>query len=236
MASLKFPTRLGEAGPGLDIVQAERWGALLAGSTLALFGLSRRNTPGLALAAAGGALVARSLVSSKLLASSAPETAGVLVERAVTINRPVDELYRYWRDFSHLPAVMSHLESVTVLDGDRSRWVAKAPLGGHVEWEAEIVDDRPNERIAWRSLPEAEVPNSGEVRFRSAPGDRGTEIVVRLRYEPPAGAVGKAVAAIAFEEPDQQVREGLRRLKAVLETGEAPTTEGQPSGRARRDD
>jgi uncharacterized membrane protein len=231
MASLKFPSSPGSAGPGIDVVQAERWGGLLAGGSLALFGLTRRNSHGLALAAAGAALIAKGLVGSRFLAATASGAKRVSVERAVTINRPVEELYRYWRDFRNLPRVMRHLEAVEVLDERRSRWVAKAPLGGRVSWEAEVVDDRPNERIAWRSLPDAEIPNSGEVTFREGPVGRGTEVVVRLRYEPPAGALGKTVAKIAFEEPDQQVREDLRRFKAVMETGEAPTTDGQPSGR-----
>lgn len=231
MESLKFPSRGGEAGPGVDVLQAERWGAILAGGALAAFGLSRRSTPGLALAAAGGALIAKTFAGAKLFGATAPEQASVAVERAVTVNRPVEELYHYWRDFANLPSLMSHLQAVTVIDERRSHWVAKAPLGGSVDWDAEIVDDRPHERIAWRSLPDAEIPNSGEVRFRPAPGDRGTEIVVRLRYEPPAGAVGKTVAKLAFEEPDQQVREDLRRFKAIMETGEAPTTKGQPSAR-----
>jgi len=230
MPSLKFPSRDGEAGPGIDVLTAERWGALLAGGSLAAFGLSRRNAPGLALAAGGAALLAKSLIGSKAYAGN-PRQATVAVERAVTINKPVEDLYRYWRDFTNLPSLMRHLESVTVLDERRSHWVAKAPLGRKVEWDAEIVDDRPNERIAWRSLPEAQIPNSGEVRFRPAPAHRGTEIIVRLRYEPPAGALGRTVAKIAFEEPDQQIREDLRRFKAVMEAGEAPTTDGQPSGR-----
>lgn len=231
MVSLKFPSRAGDAGPGVSVVQAERWGALVAGGSLAAFGLSRRTTPGMALAAAGGAMIAKSLVGGKLLGGGDSGQASVAVERAVTVDRPIGELYAYWRDFTNLPSVMSHLTAVTVIDERRSAWTAKAPLGGHVEWEAEIVDDRPNERIAWRSLPDADVPNSGEVRFRVAPGDRGTEIVVRLRYEPPAGVVGKSVAKLAFEEPDQQIREDLRRFKAIMETGEAPSTEGQPSAR-----
>lgn len=231
MASLKMPSVRGAAESGVDLARAERWGAIAAGGVLAAFGLSRRNAPGLALAAGGGMLLAKSLTTSLLAGGKRAETGRVAVERAVTIDRPVAELYDYWRDFRNLPKVMTHLEAVTVIDERRSRWTAKAPLGGHVEWEAELVDDRPNERIAWRSLPDAAVPNSGEVRFRAAPGDRGTEIIVRLRYEPPAGAVGASVATLAFEEPDQQVREDLRRFKAIMETGEAPTTEGQSSGR-----
>ncbi|HYO94976.1 MAG TPA: SRPBCC family protein [Polyangiaceae bacterium] len=145
--------------------------------------------------------------------------AGVEVKRAITINLPPHQVYAFWHDFQNLPRFMAHLESVEVLDG-RSRWRAKAPVGMTVEWEAEVVEDRPNEMIAWRSLPGTLVPNQGSVRFMPAPGGRGTEVFVELRYEPPGGAVGAAIAKLFGEEPSQQVAGDLRRLKQVLETGE----------------
>lgn len=231
MVFFKFPVASGRLGPGVDVVLAERWGAMLAGGSLMLFGLSRRNSAGLALVAGGAGLIAKSLIGAGGFQTTAPEPGRVSVERAVVVQRPVAEIYHYWRDFTNLPQVMSHLVAVEVLDDRRSRWTAKAPLGGQVAWDAEIVGDRPNERIAWRSLPDADVPNSGDVTFRSLPGDLGTEVVVRLRYEPPAVGLGRTVAKIAFEEPDQQVRDDLRRFKATMETGEAPTTVGQSSGR-----
>jgi uncharacterized membrane protein len=107
-----------------------------------------------------------------------------------------------------------------VIDDRRSRWIAKAPAGATVEWEAEIVDDRPRELIAWRSLPEGDVPNQGVVRFIPAPADQGTEVHVELHYDPPGGKLGALVAKLFGEEPNQQVKGDLRRLKQVLEIGE----------------
>jgi uncharacterized membrane protein len=146
--------------------------------------------------------------------------AGVHVQESITVGRPPEEVYRFWRDFEHLPEFMEHLESVRVLDERRSHWQARAPAGSSVEWDAEIVEDRPNELISWRSTQTAEVPNMGTVRFVRAPGDRGTEIHVELRYEPPGGKAGALVAKLFGEEPAQQVKSDLRRLKQVLETGE----------------
>jgi uncharacterized membrane protein len=145
---------------------------------------------------------------------------GVQVRQTLTITRAPEEVYAFWRDFRNLPQFMSHLEAVQVIDDRRSRWTARAPAGRTVEWEAEIVEDRPGELIAWRSLPDADVPNSGWVRFARAPGDRGTELIVELQYDPPAGALGAAIAKLLGEEPNEQVKGDLRRFKQVLETGE----------------
>lgn len=142
------------------------------------------------------------------------------VRQSITIGRPPDELYRFWRDFRNLPQFMEHLESVQVLDERRSHWKAKAPAGSSVEWDASIVEDRPNEAIAWQSEPQADVPNRGTVRFKPAPGNLGTEIHVSLQYDPPGGRLGALVAKLFGEEPSQQVKSDLRRLKQVIETGE----------------
>jgi len=147
-------------------------------------------------------------------------SSGVQVEQAITINRPRSEVYNFWHNFENLPRFMAHLESVTVLDERRSRWKAKAPAGTTVEWEAETVEDRPNERISWQSLPDATVPNSGTVQFMDAPGDRGTEVLVELRYQPPGGKLGALIAKLFGEEPEQQVKGDLKRFKQVMETGE----------------
>jgi uncharacterized membrane protein len=145
---------------------------------------------------------------------------GVQVRQTLTITRTPAEVYAFWRDFRNLPQFMSHLEAVQVIDDRRSRWTARAPAGRMVEWEAEIVEDRPNELIAWRSLPGADVANAGSVRFARAPGDRGTELIVELRYDPPAGALGAAIAKLFGEEPNEQVKSDLRRFKQVMEVGE----------------
>jgi uncharacterized membrane protein len=148
---------------------------------------------------------------------------------AITVNRPREEVYRFWHDLQNLPRFMAHLESVRVTGDGRSHWRAKGPMGRAVEWEAEIVDDHPGELIAWRSL-EGAVGNSGSVRFTDAPGGRGTEVWVDLRYDPPAGVVGTTFAKLFGEHPDQQVRDDLRRFKQVMETGEVVRSEGSPEG------
>lgn len=151
------------------------------------------------------------------------------VSRSITVNRPIEDVYAFWRDLENLPRCSIHLQSVTV-DGKRSHWVAKAPAGRTVEWDSEIVEEVPNEILAWRSLPGSEVQNAGSVRFRKAPGDRGTEVRVELRYDAPAGQAGATVAKLFGEEPDPQLRDDLRRIKQVLETGEVVLSDGSPEG------
>jgi uncharacterized membrane protein len=149
---------------------------------------------------------------------------------AVTIKRPVEEVYAFWRDFTNLPSFMYHLESVEPSGDGRSHWTAKAAAGATVDWDAEITEDRPNVRIAWASLEGSKVENSGSVAFTAAPGGDGTEVRVELSYDPPGGALGKIVAKLFGEEPQQQISDDLRRLKQVLETGEVVLSEGSPEG------
>lgn len=156
---------------------------------------------------------------------------GVDVRDCVTINKPASELYAFWRDLRNLPRVMAHLQRVEVIDERHSHWVANAPAGLSVEWDAEIVEDQPDELIAWRSLPGADIDNFGSIRFEPARGGRGTVVRVELRYDPPAGKLGSLIAKLFGEEPAQQIDGDLRRFKQLMETGEIATTEGQSSGR-----
>jgi uncharacterized membrane protein len=154
-------------------------------------------------------------------AARRPSTGGrVHVVETVTIKRPRHEVYGFWHNFENLPRFMAHLESVQVLDEKRSHWKAKAPADTTVEWDAETIEDRPNELISWRSLPGSEIPNSGTVQFKDAPGNRGTEVRVELEYQPPGGKIGALFAKLFGEEPKQQVKGDLRRFKQVLEIGE----------------
>lgn len=143
----------------------------------------------------------------------------IRVRQAITVQCSPAEAYDFWHAFENLPRFMAHLESVRV-EGTRSHWVAKAPAGMSVEWDAEIIEDVPNERIAWRSMAGSEIPNAGFVRFVAAPGNRGTEIHVELRYDPPGGRVGALFAKLFGEEPTQQIKSDLRRFKQVIEVGE----------------
>lgn len=143
---------------------------------------------------------------------------GLEVHETVTIARPPEEVYAFFRDFQNLPRFMSHLESVRVNNG-HSHWCAKGPLGTPVEWDAEIVEDLPGKRIVWRSVPNADIANQGRVEFRPL-ADQATELDVVLRYDPPVGKVGAAIATLFGVEPSQQISGDLRKLKQVLETGE----------------
>jgi uncharacterized membrane protein len=155
---------------------------------------------------------------------------GINVKQQVTIARSPEELYRFWRNFENLPRFMNHLEAVHSLSHTRSHWVAKAPLGTSVEWDAEIVEERPNQMIVWRSLPDADVINAGAVTFLPAPAGRGTEVYVVIEYAPPAGVLGETIARLFGEEPNQQIKDDLWRFKQLMEAGEIATIEGQPSG------
>jgi len=157
---------------------------------------------------------------------------GIHIEQAFLINKSPEELYSYWRNFENLPNIMTHLESVRVIDERRSHWVAKAPriAGGSVEWDAEITADEPNSRIAWRSTGDNSVDTEGEIRFSPALGDRGTEVHVTMRYVPPAGKLGHFITSMLGENPKRIVREDLRNFKRIMEIGEILTIIGQPHG------
>jgi uncharacterized membrane protein len=155
---------------------------------------------------------------------------GIRVEQAVTIQKPVDELFRFWRKIENLPLFMDHLEKVEAIDDKRSHWTAVGPAGSRIEWDAEIINEVENELIGWRSLEGADVDHAGSVHFKPLPADRGTEVRVILRYDPPAGKLGSLVARLFAEEPSQQVSSDLRRLRQILESGEEPSVEGQPRG------
>lgn len=230
-----------EVGTGLAILAQPRQSAWLwsrvGGDLLDLASLGAgarvRGADGARLAAAAGA-VAGVTALDVLCAMRLDRAADAGFDRAepfhservTTINRPIEQVYAYWRNVENFPRFMRNLSSVEVLDSRRSRWRASGPAGVAVEWEAEIVDDVENELIAWRSVEGAVVENRGTVHFRRAPGARGTEVRVRLEYTLPAGALGRSVAWLFGKDPDQQVHEDLRRFKQILETGEVPLSDG----------
>ena len=230
-----------------NVGEVERWVSGIAGAALVAEGLRHRSLGGLALAAVGGSLLVRgatgycglydrmgiSTADSRRPASKWGTRAhhGILVKRSVTVNRPLGEVFSFWRDFENLPRFMLHLESVKVTDATHSHWIVRGPLGSTIEWDAEIFNEKPNELIAWRSLEGSEIDHAGSVRFRKAPGDRGTEVFVELNYEPPVGRPGAAIAWLFGEEPRVQIEDDLRRFKQVMEAGEIATVDGQPKGR-----
>jgi uncharacterized membrane protein len=155
-----------------------------------------------------------------------PRTEGPLViARAVTIRRSIEEVYRFWRDFSNLPRIMRGIESIEILGDRQSRWRMRVPGGATVEWDAQITDERENERIAWRAEGPT-VAHTGSVAFKPAPGARGTELVARFAYEPTGGAIGSSIAWLFDGLFEDQVQEDLRRCKQFLEAGEIPLSDG----------
>jgi uncharacterized membrane protein len=218
---------------GAEAGETERWASLVGGGAMVLMGLSQRSLRGVLMAVAGGGLVYQGVTKQSTI-QQAQEAIGInksiKVEKTVTINKPADELYRFWHDFENLPTFMKHLKSVTVQNDKRSHWIANAPLDNSVEWDADILEDRENEFISWASVEGADVENSGFIRFKKAPGDRGTEVKVVLEYSPPGGALASVFAKLFGEEPEQQIGDDLRRFKMLMEAGEIATTEGQPKG------
>ncbi len=216
----------------------ERWASLIGGGALVLMGLRQASLRGVLTALAGGGLIYQG-ASKHSTIQQAQEAIGlnkpIKVEKTVTINKPAEELYRYWHNFENLPSFMKHLKSVKVYNekpgARRSHWIANAPLGNSVEWDADILEDRENELISWASVEGADIENSGFVRFQPAPANRGTEVKVVLEYNPPGGTLAAIFAKLFGEEPEQQIGDELRRFKMLMETGEIATTEGQPSGK-----
>ena len=222
--------------PSVNVGQIERIGSLAIGGLMLFTGLRRGGFAGLLAASTAAGFLYRgatghcTVYKALDMDTAVIDEIGVHVEKSVTINKPAAELYNFWRDFSNLPRFMHHLDSVEVLSDKMSRWTANAPAHFTVSWDAEIISDIPNESITWHSLENAQVTNAGSVRFVPAPGNRGTEVHVSLSYNPPAGSVGVAVAKLFGEEPAQQVEKDLHRFKSLMETGEIPTTQGQPAG------
>ena len=227
-----------------NVSAPERAASLIGGSALLGYAASRKE-PSLLAVLAGTFLVYRGLAGNCPLYqaagfstsdSTSPQTAvaarhGSRVAHAVTINKPVGDVYRFWRDFENLPHFMTHLLDVDTTADGRSHWVARGPMGLRVEWDAEIITDTPNRVIAWRSLPGADVDSAGSVQFHDRGPGRGTEVRVELKYDPPAGKIGTLVARLFGENPDRQVREDLRRLKQILEAGQVPTVQRQSHGK-----
>lgn len=149
---------------------------------------------------------------------------------SVIIDRPAGELYAFWRQLQNLPRFMKSLESVTETGGNRSHWVGKTPLGWTAEWDAELTAEEPGRRLAWRSLPGSSVETSGEVRFTTATGNRGTMVSVIMAAGLPGNALGRLVEPIVHQGTEHQVREDLRRFKELMEAGEIATIDGQPAG------
>jgi len=215
----------------MNVSGAERWASLLAGTGLTAFGILRRDWTGAALALAGGALVYRGASGNCALyralglsTASGPRKDverelsrhGFKIEKAVAIRAPAREIYRFWRDFKNLPRVLRHVESVEEHGDGITHWKVKGPFGATFEWDAEIINERENELIAWRTLEGSSADHAGSVHFTPLPGGR-TEVRVVLKHNPPAGAVGTVVAKIFGQDPEKEIEEDLLRLDGIFD-------------------
>ena len=227
----------------VNLMQVDRWGYVAAGVALLAWGLRRR---GLAGGGAGG--IAAWLmyqaytgnnpmfepldirVNRHPVETGACET--IVIDDALTIGKPREEVYRFWRNLENLPRFAPWVRRVDVLDERRSEWEVEGPHGGAVHWESEITRDTPNEEIEWRTTANRSIANFGSVSFRDAPAGRGTIVRVHLEYVSPAGSLGAAVARLMGRAPQSMVEQSLRSLKQLLEAGEVATVDGQTSGRA----
>ena len=236
---------LTDTSPNLNRV--ERAASAVAGGAMLAYGLKNGGVGGTILSILGSGMLIRGATGHSYvydaLGVDTTETerrspfkkssllsGKVHVTKALTINKSQAELYEFWRNFENLPIFMRHLESVTKTGETTSHWKAKAPLGQTVEWDAELTSDVPNEKIGWKSLEGAFIPNSGVVEFMPTI-ERGTEVKVTLIYEAPGGKIGEWIAWALGEEPGIQIGQDLRRFKSLMETGLIMKVEGQPSGR-----
>ncbi len=230
-------TRGGRHYRPINIGDNERFISAACGGVLAIWGVKRGGPGGFLMAIAGGALIYRgatghstlykalsvSTAKRKGLRASVKHGAGIKVEKSVVIDKPVEELFKFWHNFENLPRFLSHLESVRAIGGQAGRlshWVARLPAGMKVAWNAEIINEAPNQLIAWRSLEGAPVPNAGSVRFERRPKGGSAEVKVALEYAPPAGKIGSFVAKLLGEDPERRIAEDLRRFKQLMETGQ----------------
>ena len=226
----------------INVGEAERYGSIASGVALMLAGLVRRGVGGLILGGLGAAFIQRGVTGhcalyERLGVSGArpqrhgvPGNIGIKVERSISINRPVPEVFRFLRDSRNLPRFMKHLERVEIIGAKRSHWVAKAFNGRRLEWDVEIINEHPNELIAWESTAGARVPNAGAIRLKPTPDGRNTEVRITLEVYPPAGMLGIFGAKLFGVTPEQEVEEDLAMLKRVSDAGEAGSSEGESAG------
>lgn len=239
-----------------DVGKRGRIAAAVLGGTLVALGLRRRSLGGAVAALAGGWLLYRGVgrrtterrtgtmregptdeTTEQPTSTTTPKypTTTTDVERSITIDESADELHQLWRDPEDLSRVVGHFAEVTAESEDRQHWSVEGPLGWSVEWDAEVVEDRPGEVLRWESVEDGALLSEGSVRFRPAPGDRGTEVTLRLQFDPPGGALGGAAMERLGFVPATLANETLRRFKSLAETGEIPTLERNPSGRGSGD-
>jgi len=210
--------------------RALQYASIAGGSALVAYGLRRHSIPGYLLALAGGDLVYRGavgnghlsdLVLRKKTDEELPYGHGIKLQESVVVNKPAQQLYQFWHDFENLPLFMRHIESIEVQSKKRSQWRVKGPFGRIFEWDAEMIADRPNEMIGWRSLEGSQVDHAGSVRFEPVHGE-STKVIVSLQYNPPAGTAGAMIGKLLGANPRRHIKEELRRFKQLMEAADVP--------------
>jgi uncharacterized membrane protein len=234
---LVFPEDMHDsiARSGRNISDVEKWTSIAAGTGLALYGLSRLERSGWLFAGLGGLLLRRGMtghcdvydalglntaVSPQDTRAALGNSRGINVLESVTINRSLEELYRFWRNLENLPQFMRHLDGVEKITDTISHWRAKGPAGVTVEWDAEVYNEVSNKLIAWRSLEGSDVVSAGSVNFDRAAAGAATRVTVHLQYSPPLGKVGAAVARLFGADAATEIREDLQRFKQMVEAGQ----------------
>ncbi len=206
---------------------AQRALAGACGSMFALYGYFRGGVRGVALCALGSALVARASANEEL--SDVLRSRGILVQKSLVIDAPVEQVFSYWRNLENLPQWMSHVREVRALGGDRYHWTVDGPMGVPVEWDSELLNYEENREMTWHSVGDSQVDHVGRVRFDDL-GEGRTRIIVQLRYTPPGGAAGHAVAKAFGADPKTTMDDDLARMKNAIEGGRAPRDAGAWQG------
>jgi uncharacterized membrane protein len=210
--------------------ELERWAGVAMATAVVAYGLSRRSLPGVALAAAAAPLAYRGVTGAwPGFANGADDTRvalsgerGIHVREAIRLEVPLEVVYTFWRRLENLPRFMSHLREVRDLGGGRSHWVAEGPANMTVEWDADIINEVPNDVIGWRSSAGSDIATAGSVRFTTARQGRSTQVAVHLQYAAPGGRAARLLAFVLGRDPGHMIREDLRRVKQLLEAGEIP--------------
>lgn len=213
-----------------NIAEPERYGSVVAGAGLVVYGLMKGTVGGVALALMGGGLLYRGITGHCMCyealginrandnpAIGVPARQGYRVDKTIVIQRPAEEVYKQWRDLAKLPQFMQHLKSVTVSDELHSHWVAKSVLGQSLEWDAEIINEVPGQLLAWRSLPGGDVETAGSLRLEPLAEGAATQATVTLKYNPPLGKLGASIASLMGEGMEQKLQEDLQNFKRLLE-------------------
>ena len=216
----------GRRGRPVNVGQTERMLSAIAGGALALYGLRRGSLGGLLVAAVGAALGYRGISGNCQLyeklgidsAAARPNVGnlGIKIDKEIVVNAPPERLYGIWRNFENLPKILSQIERVEILSPTRSRWTLNAPVS--ISWEAELINDKLNQLIAWRTVGNQSVEHAGSVTFEPI-GDGSTRVHVSLQYDPPGGQIGHAVASLFSEDAGSKVEQDLANFKRAVEEG-----------------